>query len=239
MANKTIHELTPASTVDSNYEIAVYDIDGNGTKKATADQILKTSSLLYAYDDDEPTGEVDFTSQDTTLTPSSSTSVDLLSGNDSWSQRFVKISQMFKNVRYLLSKLGTTDISSIGNGTVTNALSTLNNDLNLVTPDYNNTVLGNFSGNFKLVGLNDKNSNYNKPSFFQFTQTTKSNFQHIPTKLDEITTGTVIGYREVLWKTNIHILVIVTEFYPTPGRQHYCLYNNGNWSSWHYSNSTT
>lgn len=130
MANKTIHELTPASTVDSDYEIAVYDIDGNGTKKATADQILKTSSLLYAYDDDEPTGEVDFTSQDTTLTPSSSTSVDLLSGNDSWSQRFVKISQMFKNVRYLLSKLGTTDISSIGNGTVTNAISTLNTNLN-------------------------------------------------------------------------------------------------------------
>lgn len=140
MANKTIHELTPASTVDSNYEIAVYDIDGNGTKKATADQILKTSSLLYAYDDDEPTGEVDFTSQDTTLTPSSSTSVDLLSGNDSWSQRFVKISQMFKNVRFLLSKLGTTDISSIGNGTVTSALDTLNDKTTVVSFGTNVTV---------------------------------------------------------------------------------------------------
>ena len=159
MANKTIHELSPASTMSGNYEFAVYDIDGSTTKKATADQILKTSSLLYAYDDDEPTGEVDFTSQDTTLTPSSSTSVDLLSGNDSWSQRFVKISQMFKNVRYLLSKLGTTDISSIGNGTVTGALSTLNGNLNnlFLIKDYTanytvaaNTAIGLYANNFNI-----------------------------------------------------------------------------------------
>lgn len=39
---------------------------------------------------------------------------------------FAKMSQMFKNIRYLYKMLGTTDISSIGTGTVTNALSVLN-----------------------------------------------------------------------------------------------------------------
>lgn len=37
-----------------------------------------------------------------------------------------RISQMFKNVRYLKKLLGTTDISELGDGTVTGALSSLN-----------------------------------------------------------------------------------------------------------------
>ena len=130
MANKTIHELSPATTVGSGYEFAIYDTDNNTTKKATVSDILSTEDLLYADDTATPTGEVDFSSQDTSLNPSSSVSVDLLRDDDSWSARFVKISQMFKNIRFLLGKLGTTDISSIGNGTVTGALSTLNNNLN-------------------------------------------------------------------------------------------------------------
>lgn len=124
MANKTIHELTPASTVSSDYQFAIYDVDGNTTKKASVSDVLGTEDLLYADDEGITTEEVDFSSQDTEVTPSSSTSVDLLTGTDSWSARFVKISQMFKNIRFLLNKLGTTDIS-IGNGTVTGALSTL------------------------------------------------------------------------------------------------------------------
>jgi len=39
---------------------------------------------------------------------------------------FAKMSQMFKNIRFLYKMLGTTDISSIGNGTVTGGLSSLN-----------------------------------------------------------------------------------------------------------------
>lgn len=42
---------------------------------------------------------------------------------------FAKMSQMFKNIRYLYKMLGTTDISSIGNGTVTGGLSSLNSSL--------------------------------------------------------------------------------------------------------------
>lgn len=84
--------------------------------------------LLVAEDQEESTGEVSFNSQDTELNPGSTTSVDLLQSTDSWSQRFVKISQMFKNIRYILSKIGNTSISGIGDSTLTGAVSTLNNN---------------------------------------------------------------------------------------------------------------
>lgn len=129
MANKTIHQLTPASTITGDTQFAIYDTVSDSTKKATASQILGTEDILYADDPSTPSGEVDFTTQDTSLNPTSSVDVDLLTGSDSWSQRFVKISQMFKNIRYLLGKLGSTDISSIGDGSVTDAVSTLNNDV--------------------------------------------------------------------------------------------------------------
>lgn len=42
---------------------------------------------------------------------------------------FQRASQMFKNVRYLYKMLGTTDISAIGDGTATGAISSLKDDL--------------------------------------------------------------------------------------------------------------
>lgn len=54
------------------------------------------------------------------------TSVTPLASGEVHSSIFAKISQMFKNIRYLYKMLGTTNISSIGGGTVTGAISTLN-----------------------------------------------------------------------------------------------------------------
>ena len=54
------------------------------------------------------------------------TNVSKLNSGENNASIFAKISQMFKNVRYLYKMLGTTDISAIGNGTVTNALSVIN-----------------------------------------------------------------------------------------------------------------
>lgn len=54
------------------------------------------------------------------------TSVTKVDSGETHKSIFAKMSQMFKNIRYLYKLLGTTDISSIGNGTVTNALSVLN-----------------------------------------------------------------------------------------------------------------
>lgn len=130
MANKTIHELTELTqgNVGTSQELAIYDVSDNSTKRVTVGNLFGIDEFLTADDDDEPTGQVDFTSEDDELSPTSTESVDLLTGNDSWSQRFYKISQMFKNIRYILGKLGTTDISSIGNSTVTGAISELNSN---------------------------------------------------------------------------------------------------------------
>lgn len=57
------------------------------------------------------------------------TNVSKLSSGEKHSSIFAKVSQMFKNVRYLYKMLGTTDISKIGNGTCTGAISSLNSSL--------------------------------------------------------------------------------------------------------------
>lgn len=59
------------------------------------------------------------------------TSVSKLSSGEKHSSILKKVSQMFKNVRYLYKMLGTTDISKIGNGTCTGAISSLNSSLAL------------------------------------------------------------------------------------------------------------
>lgn len=71
-----------------------------------------------------------FTSSDVADGSSSAwTNVSKLSSGEKHSSIFAKVSQMFKNVRYLYKMLGTTDISKIGNGTCTGAISSLNSSL--------------------------------------------------------------------------------------------------------------
>lgn len=79
-----------------------------------------------ATDGDSQSNTVTFTSNDSTT--GDSTGPALLTSGETHASIFSKVSTIFKNVRWLLSKMGTTDISSIGNGTVTGALSTLNSN---------------------------------------------------------------------------------------------------------------
>lgn len=73
---------------------------------------------------------VSFTSSDVADGLASAwTTVSKLSSGEKHSSIFAKVSQMFKNVRYLYKMLGTTDISKIGNGTCTGAISSLNSSL--------------------------------------------------------------------------------------------------------------
>lgn len=79
---------------------------------------------------DSKSNTVTFTSNDVADGSATSwTSVTALASGISHATFFQRVSQMFKNVRYLYKMLGTTDISSVGNGTVTNAISTLNSNL--------------------------------------------------------------------------------------------------------------
>ena len=68
-----------------------------------------------------------FTSGDSSTGDSTAPAV--ITSGETHKSLFNKISTAVKNVRWLLNKMGTTDISAIGNGTVTGALSTLNSNM--------------------------------------------------------------------------------------------------------------
>lgn len=83
-----------------------------------------------AIDGDSQNNTVTFTSSDVADGSATSwTSVTALASGISHATFLQRASQMFKNVRYLYKMLGTTDISSIGDGTVKGAISTLNSNL--------------------------------------------------------------------------------------------------------------
>nr|DAH21287.1 MAG TPA: tail protein [Bacteriophage sp.] len=78
-----------------------------------------------AIDGDSQDVTTTFTSNDS-LNELDSTPPELVVSGESHKSLFSKISTAIKNVRWLLSKIGTTDISSIGDGSITSALSELN-----------------------------------------------------------------------------------------------------------------
>lgn len=80
-----------------------------------------------AEDGDASNTTVTFASSDVADGSASAwTSVTTLTSGEKHSSLFAKISQMFKNVRYLYKMLGTTNISGIGGGTVTGAIASQN-----------------------------------------------------------------------------------------------------------------
>lgn len=80
-----------------------------------------------AVDGDTAENTVTFTSTDA-KNPTAYTDVDVLATGETHKSIFAKISTMFKNIRYLYKMLGSADISSIGDGTATGAISTLNSN---------------------------------------------------------------------------------------------------------------
>ena len=87
-----------------------------------------------SLDGDSTNNIVSYTSNDDTSV-SSWSNVDKLESEESHKSIFNKISTMFKNIRFLYNTLGTTDISTIGDGTVSSAISTLNSNLSNHTHD--------------------------------------------------------------------------------------------------------
>ena len=96
-----------------------------GDVNITADDIG-----ALATDGDSKSNTVTFTSDDVSDKDATSwTNVDTLESGITHATFFQRVSQMFKNVRYLYKMLGSTDISGIGDGTVTGGLNTLNSNL--------------------------------------------------------------------------------------------------------------
>ena len=79
------------------------------------------------------------------------TTVTKLATGEKHSSLFAKMSQMFKNIRYLYKLLGTKDISSIGDGTVTGGLTSLNDSLKF---DQNATGIRFSSGGSDSFSMN-------------------------------------------------------------------------------------
>lgn len=98
-------------------------------EKATKDGNGKDIDSTYLkLTGDSENNTVSFTSNDA-ANPTAWTDVSLLATGEKHSSLFNKISTMFQNIRYLYKMLGTSDISALGGGTVTGAISALNSNL--------------------------------------------------------------------------------------------------------------
>lgn len=82
------------------------------------------------------------------------TDVDVLESGEKHRSLFKKISTMFKNIRYIFKKLGTTDISAIGDGTVTGGISSLNENFVDISNDLIDT--NNKFNNYHYLGVPTK-----------------------------------------------------------------------------------
>lgn len=99
---------------------------GNDTIHITSSERTKWNNAISGTDDTKD-NVVSFTNNDTT-NPTSWSDISVLTSGEKHTSIFTKISTMFKNIRYLYKLIGTTDISAIGNGTITGGLSTLNSN---------------------------------------------------------------------------------------------------------------
>lgn len=103
-------ELSETSTNLVENQAIAKGLKTNETKDNTVTFISNDSKEVTAYED-----------------------INVLTSGEKHSSIFNKISTMFKNIRYLYKILGSTDISTINDGTVTNIVSNLNeNKLNKV-----------------------------------------------------------------------------------------------------------
>lgn len=116
-------------------------------------------------DGDSQDNTITFTSNDSLA--GDSTAPALLTSRETHASIFSKVSTLFKNVRWLLSKMGTTDISAIGNGTVTGALSTLDSnkqdsDTAITTSNIGSQTVyqATHIGNCEVQNVASENKNY-------------------------------------------------------------------------------
>lgn len=105
--------------------------DGNAVSATKATQDGNGNNIVDTYQTktgNTNNNSVTFTSDDS-VEPTEWTDVEVFKSGEKHSSLFGKISIIFKNIRWMYKMLGTTDISNIGDGTCTGALSTLNTDL--------------------------------------------------------------------------------------------------------------
>ncbi len=132
-------EAAGSAKIAQNYGEAVQDIYQNiqagsvtGVKGAKEDVFRRGDVVItpenigaLPVDGDSTDNTVSFTSTDA-VSPAGWTDVPVLESGGTHSSLFSKISTMVKNIRWLYKILGSTDITGIGNSTVTGAIQALN-----------------------------------------------------------------------------------------------------------------
>lgn len=129
-------------TVDGLWDVLAAS-DVKGVKGAAEDtyrqgnvNITSENVGAVAVGGDTADNIVEFTSSDLSE-PTEWTDVAVLASGEKHSSIFNKISTIFKNVRYLYKMLGTTDISSISDGTISGVLAFLKSELDDVNSNLN------------------------------------------------------------------------------------------------------
>lgn len=140
-------------TSDGKWDVTagsgVTGIKGNKEKTYRQGNVNLTPEQIgaVAEDGDASDTTVAFASSDTPDVDASVwESVAKLTSGEKHASIFAKVSQMFKNVRYLYKMLGSTDISSIGGGTVTGAISSHNEAIAKLNTDLEWKYFKNISG---------------------------------------------------------------------------------------------
>lgn len=98
------------------------------------------------------------------------TDVDVLASEEKHSSIFSKISTMFKNIKYIWKMIGQTDISSIGDGTITGTINMLNDKASFFSNTYMKSKI--YNGVYEIAiqtRYSDwVNGNANRQSIFIF-----------------------------------------------------------------------
>lgn len=127
--NSNVSTLSSSlNTTNTNVSALDTNIQGVASRVTTVEgdiSDINDAMAVPTWDSAEET--ITFTSDDDAQGNATSwTSVPLIESGEKHKSIFNKFTTMVKNIRYLYNMLGTTDISSIGSGTVTSALGNLN-----------------------------------------------------------------------------------------------------------------
>lgn len=112
----------------SEDDFLLYRVKIDGINISAVEPLFIVSHSATVMINNTKDSTVSFTSDDNEK-PTKWTDVSVLKSGEKHSSIFNKISTMFKNIRWLYKMLGTADISAIGGGTVTGAISALNTNL--------------------------------------------------------------------------------------------------------------
>ena len=124
MGNEQLKHTFVASTDLDDMPTANGRIFGFTDKAGMGYEVNNHRYRVLGTSDDTANNKVTFTSYDTSTSPASLTDMPaIMQSNQTHTTLFSKLSIAMHNLRYLIRLIGSTDISAIGNGTITGAIS--------------------------------------------------------------------------------------------------------------------